>query len=79
MYKNSSLLVTVLAQFTTKMTNSKKAIYFLWFMSYSTKSYMLSTSKRFVFSYFTYKKALVQKNGGGLAPQFLFIYLFYLQ
>ena len=46
------MLVTVVAQFTTKITNSKKAIDFLSLMSYSVnqlKSNMLFRSKNFVF------------------------------
>ena len=43
----------MVAQFTTKTTNSKKAIYFLQFMSYSINKlmfHMLFMSKIFVFS-----------------------------
>ena len=49
------MLVTVVVQFTTKTTNSKTVVYFLSLMPYSInklKSYMLFTSKNFVFSEF---------------------------
>ena len=53
------MLVTVVVQFTTKTTNSKTVVYCLSLMPYSInklKSYMLFTSKNFVFSEFMYKK-----------------------
>ena len=60
------LLVTVVAQFTAKMTNSEKAIYFLSFMSYSInklKSHMFFTCKSFVYSGFTFYGRGVGENG----------------
>ena len=48
------LLVTVVAQFTAKTTNSEKAIYFLSFMSYSInkpKPIKLFTSNDFIFPF----------------------------
>ena len=53
------MLVTVIAQFTAKTTNSEKTIYFLSLTSYSInklKSRMLYTCKKFMFSNFTQKK-----------------------
>ena len=53
------LVGTVVAQCTTKTTYLKKAIYFFSIMCYSTnqlKSYMLFSSKSFVFCNFTEKK-----------------------
>ena len=50
------MFVTVLGQFTTKVPNSKKTIYFLSLISYpinKLKVYMLFTSKNLVFSDFT--------------------------
>ena len=64
----NSLLATVVAQFTTTTTNSKKAVYFLSIISYSVnklKVYMLFTSKNLVFSNF------VQENGGETGPPLL--------
>ena len=61
----NSLLATVVAQFTTTTTNSKKAVYFLSIISYSVnklKVYMLFTSKNLVFSNF------VPENGGETGP-----------
>ena len=54
-----SLLVTVVAQFTAKTTNSEKAIYFLSLTSCSVnrpKSQILITCKDFILSDFTWKK-----------------------
>ena len=67
-FTNLSLLVTVLAQFTTKTANWKKAIriYILPLVSYSInkpKSRIVFTSKN-LFSYFTCKKNFGPKNGG---------------
>ena len=63
------LVVTVVAQCTTKTTYLKKAFFSI--MCYSTnqlKSYIFS-SKRFVFCNFTERKNfLLQKMVGGLAP-----------
>ena len=62
-----SLLVTVVAQFTAKTTNSEKAIYFLSLTSCSVnrpKSQMLITCKDFIFSDFTWKKIFAPGNGG---------------
>ena len=59
-------MVTVVAQFTAKTTNSEKAIYFLSFMSYSInklKSHMFFTCKSFVYSGFTFYGPGVGKNG----------------
>ena len=59
------MLATVVAQFTTTTTNSKKAVYFLSIISYSVnklKVYMLFTSKNLVFSNF------VPENGGETGP-----------
>ena len=59
------MLATVVAQFTTTTTNSKKAVYFLSIISYSVnklKVYMLFTSKILVFSNF------VPENGGETGP-----------
>ena len=58
-------MATVVAQFTTTTTNSKKAVYFLSIISYSVnklKVYMLFTSKNLVFSNF------VPENGGETGP-----------
>ena len=77
----NSLLATVVAQFTTTTTNSKKAVYFLSIISYSVnklKVYMLFTSKTLEFSNF------VRENGGETgppAPQYLWpcVYLLWSQ
>ena len=64
------LLVTVIAQFTAKTTNSEKAISFLplipCFIN-KLKSSMFFTCKNFMFFDFTWKKILFQKMVGGLA------------
>ena len=64
------LLVTVIAQFTAKTTNSEKAISFLPLIPCSInklKSSMFFTCKNFMFFDFTWKKILFQKMVGGLA------------
>ena len=61
-------LVTAVAQFTAKMSNSERAIYFLWLKSCSVnklKSDMLFTCKNVMFSYFTWKKIFTPGNDGG--------------
>ena len=61
----NSLLVTVIAQFTAKTTNSEKAIYFLSIMSFSInklKSHLLFTCKNLCFIILCGKKVLLQKN-----------------
>ena len=61
----NSLLVTVIAQFTAKTTNSEKAIYFLSIMSFSInklKSHLLFTYKNLCFIILCGKKVLLQKN-----------------
>ena len=67
-------LVTAVAQFTAKMSNSERAIYFLWLKSCSVnkltcyswhvKSDMLFTCKNVMFSYFTWKKVFTPGNDG---------------
>ena len=61
------LLVTVVAQFTAKTTNSEKAIYFL-----SLKSHVLFTGKSFTkilcFPINVEKKYLLQQMEGGRPP-----------
>ena len=72
----NSLLTTVIVQFTTKTTHSKKAIYLLSLMSYSIsklKVYMLFTSKTLVFSNFTHKKSFVPENRDGMGASELSI------
>ena len=71
----NSLLVTVIAQFTAKTTNSEKAIYFLSIMSFSInklKSHLLFTYKNLYFMILCGKKVLLQEmvrgRRGGLAP-----------
>ena len=62
------LLVTVIAQFTDKITNSEKATYFLSLMSGSRntlKSHMFFTFKYFMFSDFMWKNILLQEMVGG--------------
>ena len=62
------MLVTVIAQFTAKTTNSEKAIYFLLLMSCAIiklKSCMFFSCKKLVFSDFTWKKSFAPGNGGG--------------
>ena len=59
----NSLCVTVIAQFTTKTTNSEKAIYFVSLMSFAInklKSHIIFTRKNF-----TWKKTFAPGNGGG--------------
>ena len=66
-----SLLVTVVAQFTAKMTNSEKAIYFLSLMPCpinKLKSHMLFTCKNFVFQFYLEKYFLLQERGKREAP-----------
>ena len=63
-----NLLVTVLAQFTAKMTNSENTIYFLSLMSCSInklKSPMFFALKNFMFFDFKWKKIFAAENGGG--------------
>ena len=68
----NSLLVTIIAQFTAKTTNSKKAIYFLSLMSClinKLKSHMFFTWKNFMFSDFTWKKNFCSRKWwGGATP-----------
>ena len=62
------LLVTVIAQFTAKITNSEKAIYFLSLMPCSInklKSHMFFTCKNFMFSDFTWKKIFCSRKWWG--------------
>ena len=64
----NSLLVTVIAQFTAKTTNSEKAIYFLPLTSSSInklKSHLLFTCKNFMLSNFMWKKIFAPGNSGG--------------
>ena len=69
-------LVTVIAQSTTKTTNSEKAFYFLSLMSCAInkpKSRMFFTCKNFMFSNFNWKKFFAPGNqkswgGGGWRP-----------
>ena len=64
----NSLLVTVIAQFKAKTTNSEKAIYFLSIMSCSIKklkSHLLFTCKNFMFYDFMWKKSFAPGNGEG--------------
>ena len=73
------MLVTVVVQFTTKTTNSKTVVYCLSLMPYSInklKSYMLFTSKNFVFSEFMYKKKSFAPENGGInfAPVYTALY-----
>ena len=61
-------MVTVVAQYTGKSTNSEKAIYFLSLMSCSInklKSHMFFAFKKFMFSDFMWKKIFAARNGGG--------------
>ena len=67
LFNTKSLLVTVVAQFTAKTTNSEKAIYFLSLTSCLVnrpKSQILITCKDFIFSDFTWKKIFAPGNGG---------------
>ena len=60
----NSMLVTVIAQFTAKTTNSEKAIYFLSIMCCSInklKSHLLFTCKNFVLWFFVEKKFCCRK------------------
>ena len=61
----NSLLVTVVVQFTTETTNSKKAIYFLLFVSYSKKyvSHVIQKKKFCVFQFYVEKIFFAQENG----------------
>ena len=65
----NSLLVTVVVQFTTETTNSKKAIYFLLFVSYSKNtSYMLFKRKILCFPILCRKNIFCSRkweNSGG--------------
>ena len=61
------VLVTAVAQFTAKMKNSEKAIYFWSLKSCSVnklKSDMLFTCRNVMFSYFTWKKVFAPGNDG---------------
>ena len=61
-------LVTAVAQFTAKMTNSERAIYFLSLKSCSVnklKSDMLFTCRNVMFSYFTWKKRFCSRKWWG--------------
>ena len=61
------VLVTAVAQFTAKMKNSEKAIYFWSLKSCSVnklKSDMLFTCRNVMFSYFTWKKIFAPGNDG---------------
>ena len=62
-------MVTAIAQFTAKTTNSEKAIYFLSLMSCSInklKSQMFFTCKKFMFSNLTLKKKYFAPGNGGV-------------
>ena len=72
-FTNLSLLVTVVAQFTTKTANSKKAtrIYILSLMSYSInkpKSNIVITSKNLCFLQKMVVVVVVVVRGGGRCP-----------
>ena len=62
------MLVTVIAEFNAKTTNSEKAIYFLSLMSCSMdklKSHMFFACKIFFFLILRGKKHFDPENGGG--------------
>ena len=66
-------MVTVIAEFTAKMTNLEKAICFLLVLPCSInklKSHMLFTCKNFMFSDFMWKKKLLLQEmlGEGASP-----------
>ena len=61
------LLITLVAQFTAKATNSVKPIYFLWLIYCSInqlKSHMLFTCKKILFSNFRWKEIFASGNSG---------------
>ena len=68
----NSLLLTVITQFTTKTTNSEKAIYFLPLISCSinkVKFHMFFTCKNFMVSDFMWKKNFFSRKWcGGWRP-----------
>ena len=67
----NSLLVTVIAQFTARMTKWEKAVYFLSLMSCSIskfKSHMFFTCKTFMFRFYLGKNFAAENDEGAGAP-----------